>query len=578
MKQDLKSSGFFVNKDKSIWQPTKKLIWLGFVWDLNTHTLEIPSEKIQRFKNDINSLHSVSPTARQLAKITGKIISFMPSLGNICRIMSRNMLMLISTSRYWDEQILLTSNAISEINFWHTNCELLPSKTLFSNNFLPDKIVYTDASSFAAAGYTVETFKKVVHKMWTFEEKQKSSTYRELKAVLITLNSLMKYFHSRLVKIYTDNQNVVRIITAGSMNAELQVLAIEIFNLCVQNNISIEVDWRFQFSYWKDLQSIQNPSLRDFASKLPNIAEASKSKNTVKKYSYAFKRFSVWCSNYDLCPLPASVITVAVYLSFLIQSEVSSSVLNGAFYGIKWEHDLNLYSNVFTSDFLSIVLEGGVRLLSKPVNKKEPITHDIIKRVIDKFGLSTNLADLRICCLVLLSYAGFLRYSELSHLKASNLRFYDSHVEITIVSSKTDVYRQGNVVVIAKTNSDLCPVAMLKRYLEAANISISSDEFIFRAISFLKSRNSHILCKANKPLSYTRARELLLSTLSEVGCKKEQFGLHSLRSGGVSEAAHNRIPERLLKSHGRWKTDLAKDGYIKENLKNRLSVSKSLNL
>lgn len=244
----------------------------------------------------------------------------------------------------------------------------------------------------------------------------------------------------------------------------------------------------------------------------------------------------------------------------------------------KWEHDLNLYSNVFTSDFLSIVLEGGVRLLSKPVNKKEPITHDIIKRVIDKFGLSTNLADLRICCLVLLSYAGILRYSELSHLKASNLRFYDSHVEITIVSSKTDVYRQGNVVVIAKTNSDLCPVAMLKRYLEAANISISSDEFIFRAISFLKSRNSHILCKANKPLSYTRARELLLSTLSEVGCKKEQFGLHSLRSGGVSEAAHNRIPERLLKSHGRWKTDLAKDGYIKENLKNRLSVSKSLNL
>ena len=46
MKQDLKSSGFFVNKDKSIWQPKTKLIWLGFVWDLNTHTLEIPSEKI----------------------------------------------------------------------------------------------------------------------------------------------------------------------------------------------------------------------------------------------------------------------------------------------------------------------------------------------------------------------------------------------------------------------------------------------------------------------------------------------------------------------------------------------------
>ena len=52
---------------------------------------------------------------------------------------------------------------------------------------------------------------------------------------------------------------------------------------------------------------------------------------------------------------------------------------------------------------------------------------------------------------------------------------------------------------------------------------------------------------------------------------KKKFGLHSLRSGGVSEAARNCIPERLLKAHGRWKSDIAKDGYIKENMRNRLS-------
>ena len=57
-----------------------------------------------------------------------------------------------------------------------------------------------------------------------------------------------------------------------------------------------------------------------------------------------------------------------------------------------------------------------------------------------------------------------------------------------------------------------------------------------------------------------------------------KFGLHSLRSGGVSEAAHNRIPQRLIKAHGRWKSDIAKDGYIKENMRNRLSVSKNLNI
>ena len=57
-----------------------------------------------------------------------------------------------------------------------------------------------------------------------------------------------------------------------------------------------------------------------------------------------------------------------------------------------------------------------------------------------------------------------------------------------------------------------------------------------------------------------------------------KFGLHSLRSGGVSEAAHNRIPEKLLKAHRRCKSDITKDGYIKENMRNRLSVSKNLNI
>ena len=79
--------------------------------------------------------------------------------------------------------------------------------------------------------------------MWSAEEASKSSTYRELKAVSITLHSLLHMLHHRLVKLYTDNQNVVRIISAGSMKSELHDLAIDIFNLCLRNSISLEADW-----------------------------------------------------------------------------------------------------------------------------------------------------------------------------------------------------------------------------------------------------------------------------------------------------------------------------------------------
>ena len=146
-------------------------------------------------------------------------------------------------SCYWDEIINMNGKAKVEIKFWLNNCHSLPQKRFFAKNVLPNKIVYTDTSSFACAGFTVETYTRVVHKMWSSKEALKSSTYRKLKAVFITLFSLQEVFQNRLVKMYTDNQNVVRITNTGSVKSELQSLAIEIFNLCIRKNISLEVEW-----------------------------------------------------------------------------------------------------------------------------------------------------------------------------------------------------------------------------------------------------------------------------------------------------------------------------------------------
>ena len=92
------------------------------------------------------------------------------------------------------------------------------------------------------------------------------------------------------------------------------------------------------------------------------------------------------------------------------------------------------------------------------------------------------------------------------------------------------------------------------------------DLFLFVTLSIL-TNTGHI--------SYTRARELLLEALESVGLNKKLFGLHSLRSGGFTAAAAAGVQGRLFKKHGRWKSEKAKDGYIKENLIQRLSVSQN---
>ena len=86
-------------------------------------------------------------------------------------------------------------------------------------------------------------------------------------------------------------------------------------------------------------------------------------------------------------------------------------------------------------------------------------------------------------------------------------------------------------------------------------------------------RSKHIcsLVYKNKPLSYTRARECIISRLKEV-IFSSNIGLPSLRARGATVAANSDVNER------RWKSDSAKDGYIADSLEHRLEVTKLLGL
>jgi hypothetical protein len=84
-----------------------------------------------------------------------------------------------------------------------------------------------------------------------------------------------------------------------------------------------------------------------------------------------------------------------------------------------------------------------------------------------------------------------------------------------------------------------------------------------------------------RSLSYSRSREIFKEALTTLGYDAKKYGLHSLRSGGITSVvqnSNNSIPERLLKLHGRWKTDTAKDMYVQESLHSRLEVSNYLGL
>jgi hypothetical protein len=72
--------------------------------------------------------------------------------------------------------------------------------------------------------------------------------------------------------------------------------------------------------------------------------------------------------------------------------------------------------------------------------KKEPFTPGVLLLIVLKYGDENDLSKLRVCVLCLLGFSGFLCYNELSIIKMKNIVVHDSHVELTLVQSKTDIY------------------------------------------------------------------------------------------------------------------------------------------
>ena len=100
---------------------------------------------------------------------------------------------------------------------------------------------------------------------------------------------------------------------------------------------------------------------------------------------------------------------------------------------------------------------------------------------------------------------------------------------------------------------------------------------MFRSIHRNKSGVAE-LRSADLPMSYSRTREVVLQKIEEIGLDKSLFGLHSLRAGAATESANRGTKDCLFKRYGRWKSETAKDGYIKDSKAARLSVSQNLGL
>ena len=243
VRRDLIDSGLVSNEEKSHWEPSYLVTWLGVSLNSQEGVLYIPERRVNSLREALKIMTKKKvATARQLASVAGKIVSTYIVVGNVVRLMTKHCHMNIMTRLNSDTFFKLDESVLTELNFWLENFDALNSRVLFESK-TANRVVFSDASNTGCGGYVVDIRGSVCYRKWIGDEASQSSTWRELMGVLTVLEAIPHVLANKVLKWYSDNQNVIRIIQGGSMKECLQSAALDIYRFTLRNHITLQMEW-----------------------------------------------------------------------------------------------------------------------------------------------------------------------------------------------------------------------------------------------------------------------------------------------------------------------------------------------
>ena len=131
----------------------------------------------------------------------------------------------------------------------------------------------------------------------------------------------------------------------------------------------------FHSGFWAFRDGPLDDSLEGLKDRLKTTVLSSKANGTVMVYNRAFRRWKQFANDkLNGKAFPASPFHVALYLQHLIEETHSPSVVDSAFYGLKWAHDVAGIPSPTDDPIVEAVRTASKRVLGNSVlSRKEPI-------------------------------------------------------------------------------------------------------------------------------------------------------------------------------------------------------------
>ncbi len=297
---------------------------------------------------------------------------------------------------------------------------------------------------------------------------------------------------------------------------------------------------------------------------LRRLLEAATAGATRRAYRGQLRRFSDWCSDNGLCPLPAAPETVAAFISFLAESGKGNATVNQTLAAISVAHRIAGLPTPTTDVAVQKAARGFRREFGTAPRKKPAATADIVKKMLLVLEAGGTVRDTRDAALLAVGFAGGFRRSELVSLNVEDLSWEtEDGIQCCVIQvrkSKTDQEGHGmEKAVFASDDPRFSPPLLLRRWLDLAKIS---EGPVFRRIR----RGGHV--------QGTRVSDQVVMMAVRRAAAMAGIPLalsaHSLRSGFVTTAVRQgRTPDEISVQTGHRSMDVLMGYYQRRNVREK---------
>ena len=248
LRRRLSEAGLRFNLKKSVWIPTQVITYIGYTIDSFRKTLGIKQSRLDKTRRRLAEMVTEQTWSRRdLARVAGGIMSMAIVLGHLAFVRLKRIWPTVADEMFrWDQRFPVGPLLRGVFVWWSDFFRNPPSRPLWQPRRLPDVVAASDASAGGAGVVHSEPRQlqpSAAARSFTRQEREMSSTLREIVAVLFGLRTFGVQYTGLTVVFRVDNQGVYFIVRYGSRISELQTHSEAIADIAYERCISLRIEW-----------------------------------------------------------------------------------------------------------------------------------------------------------------------------------------------------------------------------------------------------------------------------------------------------------------------------------------------